>query len=466
MQLTDIKEQFIQVIKYSQRIAEPKVDKLFSEWLEAKRDIIEAWDGKYIIEVPEVVTFDLDKDEKKSRIIEFIDVVADRYNNPDLADFLEWASISEIFNNKLERDYWLDGANKIPAGTKIIRAFKYFEENETLLRELQDRLSMILQEDKVTGKLCFSVHPLDFLSASENNYHWRSCHALDGDYRAGNLSYMLDKSTIMCYLKKPGEVVKLPNFPEDVMWNSKKWRMWIYLSDKWDSMFAGRQYPFFSMSALGLVQKYLLMSLKQSPFKWSGWHKDYIASFKRENDTTYGSESDLEGRHIAMAYNVYKMKDLVTDCENPLHFNDLLESSFYIPYYCWTRGASRPNIHFSIGNKVPCLHCNGEHNVQRSNSMVCDPCELTFGEEENDYFGYCDCCDSRQIRDNLIWLESTDQLICQDCYQELVDRCDKCGFEWYRTSLTFDKESNQWICPWCAEGKKIPSLDWDELLPF
>ena len=28
----------------------------------------------------------------------------------------------------------------------------------------------------------------DYLSLSENAFNWRSCHALDGEYRAGNLS--------------------------------------------------------------------------------------------------------------------------------------------------------------------------------------------------------------------------------------------------------------------------------------
>jgi len=51
--------------------------------------------------------------------------------------------MDEIFHNKLDRDFYLSNDKKIPAGTKIIRAFKYFESNEQILRELQDKLSMI-----------------------------------------------------------------------------------------------------------------------------------------------------------------------------------------------------------------------------------------------------------------------------------------------------------------------------------
>ena len=133
------------------------------------------------------------------------------------------------------------------AGAK--RIFSLIEEDEETVKRLQTQASMIIQENKVIGKLCFSVHPLDYLSISETTYNWRSCHALDGEYRAGNLSYMLDDSTIICYLKSNKET-KLPNFPDDVLWNSKKWRLLLHFSENLDVCFSGRQYPFFSPGAI------------------------------------------------------------------------------------------------------------------------------------------------------------------------------------------------------------------------
>jgi hypothetical protein len=59
-----------------------------------------------------------------------------------------------------------------------------------------------LQQNKITGRLCFSVHPLDFLSMSENNCGWRSCQALDGDFRAAALAYMIDSSTVVAYIEE------------------------------------------------------------------------------------------------------------------------------------------------------------------------------------------------------------------------------------------------------------------------
>lgn len=45
---------------------------------------------------------------------------------------------------------------------KLVKAFKYFEENSRSLEDIQNYASRIIQEDKIEGTLCFSVHPLDF----------------------------------------------------------------------------------------------------------------------------------------------------------------------------------------------------------------------------------------------------------------------------------------------------------------
>jgi hypothetical protein len=50
---------------------------------------------------------------------------------------------------------------------------------------------------------------------------------------------MMDEHTMVCYLKA-SDSVKLPNFPDDVPWNSKKWRVLLYLSKDLNMLMAGR----------------------------------------------------------------------------------------------------------------------------------------------------------------------------------------------------------------------------------
>ena len=191
----DIKQQFKEVIKYSQHIEDPKVEYLFREWSANKEKFINLFGG-LIYEWPQPVEFTLDDHQKKNRAMEFADIVADSFNNSDLAGFID-DNIDTFFENKVSNDNY----NGIPKGMKLLKAFKYFEDNKCVLRNIQDMASQIIQEDKIKGTLCFSIHPLDFLSSSENTYNWRSCHSLDGEFRAGNLSYMVDDCTFMIYLK-------------------------------------------------------------------------------------------------------------------------------------------------------------------------------------------------------------------------------------------------------------------------
>ena len=64
--LSEIKLQFAKVIGFSQGISNPNLDGLFETWREAKRDIIEAFDGELIKEVPGTVQFQLDDKTKES----------------------------------------------------------------------------------------------------------------------------------------------------------------------------------------------------------------------------------------------------------------------------------------------------------------------------------------------------------------------------------------------------------------
>ena len=453
------------VIAYSQNIkTDVTVDALMDKWYEAKKKIIEAWGGNLIMEVPEPVSFHLSTEEKRSRIDEFATVVDNNYGNGELANFIDWATTSEIFNNKIERDYRIYYSDvTISAGTKFVKAFKHFENDERILRELQDRCSTIIQEDKITGQLTFSVHPLDFLSASENTYHWRSCHALDGEYRAGNLSYLMDSCTIICYLRKKDELVKLPHFPDDVLWNSKKWRMWLFLDDNWRAMFAGRQYPFFSPSALELVQEYFLTSIGSPRSTWSCWHKDYLSSFTHSD----GRVEELDHQYAPIRGELIKMTDLITDCDRPLHFNDLLHSSCYVPRYS-SRFLSGKKYHFSVGGEVPCPCCNGENAIHRSNALICDPCELEFGEGENDDIRYCANCDTRAFYSTMTYIEGIDDWVCEACADAYTRECQKCGSIWFERDLVYNREKERWECPWCArpESNKSKFLDGDWDLPF
>lgn len=399
-EIQKIQEQFDFVIHFSQEI--PKVpnkkfvntDSLFEEWLKAKRDFIEAFGGKFIVELPGKVTFELSREEKIRRVKDFLTAVDCNYDNPDLARFIDIQK-NGFYENKVIEDFEYNG-EKIPKGMKVIKAFKFFEKNPKKLENLQNAASMLIQEDKITGVLCLSVHPLDYISASENCHSWHSCHALDGDYRAGNLSYMVDKHTIMCYLRADNCDYILPDFPSEVPWNSKKWRVWIHLSDNWDIMFAGRQYPFTSNIGLNLAKKELIEPTLN--IRFTDFTNQYLTGgikLKMESENFLPSfEEELFDKYMVINSRAVPLQDVIVDAPGSLDFNDLLRSSCYVPQYAyrvkqithWYWGDShyRTVVHntydesdrivpkFRIGGRVSCVMCGNQ--LDYSGSFVCGEC--------------------------------------------------------------------------------------------
>lgn len=389
----EIRKQFDEVIKYSQELEDINTKELFDKWLAAKRDFIESFGDKLIVELPEKVTFDLTEHEKQKRIGDFLTLVECTFDNAPLANFID-SQKEGFYRNEVLYEYNYEGKD-IPKGMKLIKAFKYFEDDPKVLEKIQNAASMIIQEDKVSGYLCLSVHPLDFISASENCHNWHSCHALDGDYRAGNISYMVDKSTIMCYMRADKKDYILPNFPETVPWNSKKWRVWIYLSNNWDMMFVGRQYPFTSMTGLKFAKKQLIEPALNTLFS-DFINNYYTDSLEIKRDGEYVSGSEIAQRSLIVNRHYVDLCLLVQEGEDSLAFNDILRSSSYNkPYYAyrvvkythWLLGdAYRKNLtlfddnKFTIGKAFNCLKCGKQH-VLYSHTFLCPDC---YDEKERE----------------------------------------------------------------------------------
>lgn len=443
--IRDIKPSVEAVLRFSQNLDKTDgVDKILTQWYQAKKRYISEWKGSLIYDAG-FVEFELSLEEKEKRLNELIDSIEYQYDNPSLAFFIDNVR-KDFFDNQLSESFLCPYTHiTVPKGMKIIKAFKYFEDNEDLLHEFQTIASMILQENKISGNLFLSVHPLDFLSSSENTHKWRSCHALDGDYRAGNLSYMLDKSTIIAYLAKKDELVQLPNFPESVPWNSKKWRMLLFFEEEHEAIMAGRQYPFFSKQGLNLVKTSLL---KDAPL-WSGWQKDYITDFPRENSLR-GFEI-LQSRHVCLGGQIYSMDDLVIDAPGSMHFNDLKYSSFYIPWYSYFKYPKNEyrKLQFIIGKKAPCVCC-GKNAIRLEATMLCGECEGIRGIDEDEYYAYCDCCNRRVLREQLQMLTGNGDMVCHDCYETRAT-CDCCGLDYYSTEINYSRELDLKQCYWCAK---------------
>lgn len=468
--INDIKKKFDKVIKYSQYgIETPSTENLFKNWSSNKEHFYCLFGNQCIWEYPEKVSFELDDNTKQARITDLISYILCNEYSTELADFINQQK-QGFFDNKVVEEYVTKLNEVITKDTKMIKAFKYFIKDKEILNDLQSRASRIIQENKVEGRLCFSIHPLDYLSISETTHNWRSCHALDGEYRAGNLSYMMDNCTVVCYLKSEQDT-KLPHFPDDVLWNSKKWRVLLYFNEAMDLCFAGRQYPFSTSQGMDWILKNCFNKLFINPLysfpssvEWGKWSDKTIDSI------------DLNGYHfnysgegiIPLDNGIKAICEIVKDAEGSKQFNDVLKSSVYKPMYSHLNYFSSfsnkkyiyTNIHtahITVGHKTLCLRCGNKEVLDEGNTMMCYDCEYEFGNSNNDIFCVCDCCGNRMLTDDS-YISADDKIYCPQCWGEYVEQCVCCGDQLEKNDMEYDDKFDEWYCKNCWNDRNIKEV--------
>lgn len=459
-EIQKIKEQFAEVIRHSQNIPNPRLDKLFDNWFNAKEKIIRYLFGNQLMLNLGRVSYNISTDAKRNKIGIFYNWVSQFYpTTKALEDFLSSLTPEEFYDNHLVNDYIFDD-KKINKGTKVIKAFKHFINDEELLEAIQNKASELIQENKISGELILSVHPLDFLSSSENNAKWRSCHALDGEYRAGNLSYMQDKTTIIAYLRgEGGETHKLPNFPESVPWNNKKWRCLFFIDNQEDSslIFAGRPYPMAVDGILESVRLALTARLNShnrywcKP-DWTEWSDETITAVTVGQNTHYNR---VDGYYFFLGTEIFRNNHLIKDAKHSMHYNDLLHSSCYQPLYCYDKSSYfGSGAKLRIGAETACLWC-GEDYVSTRDTMMCKHCECEHGPMDNDDYMHCEYCGARHYHGDMHDIDGV--WVCQLCYDRHTFTCACCGGRFPSHEQRYSEVLKGFVCYDChrEEEKRL-----------
>lgn len=452
MDFKEIKSQIKQVLEYSQsaEISDEYIEELVSKWWENKKEFVEYFNGQLIYEIDDIVTFEVNPIIKKENYKDFCEGISNMYrDNPNLISFLEAYSEDDFYKNSLSHDYEGKNGIYIPKGSKFLRSLKHFIEDPNALDKIQTHASQLIQEGKVTGKFCISIHPLDYLSSSENSYHWRSCHSLDGDYRAGNLAYMMDKSTLVCYIKSEHGDTYINNFGS-LKWNTKKWRMLIFISEDRNLMFAGRQYPFAIEGILDHIindSKYSLpfmsMGIRKNPRHWCSW------SPWDNYQLTSLPDKYLESPYIYIEHKLYNIRDIIKHGgkKTPTYYNDLLFSSCYTPYYCYNIFSK--TIHEAkivIGEDIPCASGCGEH-LENSDTFFCDECDDSDCRDG----WFCEECGRWSDVDDITWVEGVP--LCPECADELTAYCDNCGEILFKEHVVYCSDTKDYRCPNCCSHR-------------
>ena len=280
-------------------------------------------------------------------------------------------------------------------------------------------LSQILNQRELTGELTISIHPLDYMTMSDNTYGWESCMSWEeeGIYRQGTVEMMNSKCVIVAYLagNDPMSIGKY-------FWNNKKWRQ-LFVFDP-NLIIGVKDYPYHN-SELGKEVINWIKDLAKERLGWnygdivkhnidSNIHFDSFPDEKNEfwldiyTDNMYDDFGCTKFHWLALSLNINP--DDINDADDCYHKTPFLT----IPY----SGASQ------------CMVCgNLNPSFENESCLACDICQ---------YFTQCEYCGDF-VEESF---EVDEMIFCADCYDSLVHKCLTCNEEHCKDYL-----SPIWVLP-------------------
>ena len=311
---------------------------------------------------------------------------------------------------------WLEESFNFPLGDKIIKVSKgmkpmkvlakiaeYYECKPSIFEDFRIWHSQLLNQKVLDGELCLSIHPLDFMTMSDNDDDWDSCMRWvndseePGDYRAGTVEMMNSSNVIVAYLHNPEHTMDAEL--TDWEWNSKKWRELFIVQDGIISEVKG--YPYQDEHLTNAV----LMWLKELAHDNLGWSYDNeetnALSLVYLNELPY---------HITFVTD-YMYNDIDAKYKLDEEHKGITRARInkkILPKYIVDS-----HVEITYGNTMSCLNC-GRTNVSFKNNYVfCNECEIGY---------YCAHC-GEWIEDEPVWIDDFDGPICEGCY-EYETECD------------------------------------------
>ena len=376
-------------------------------WRDNKKKLFHLLGGELILKIPFEYNrnvYQINQEIHNLQDHPFLEKYLDLIYASDIEDFWDRQAFrSLVSDTALATNEVLDSVKyqlndnkkilQIQQGGKALKAIQkvinYFNpENKELLSDFEDfriKHSLILNTKKIKGNLCFSIHPLDFMTMSDNNSGWSSCMSWKaiGCYRAGTIEMMNSNNVICVYLESDETPFNFSKEKTDV-WNNKKWRQLFYCTK--DIIVSGKPYPYVNEE----LTKKALNVLRELAYK--NWNRKYSFGIEEYRDMKHiFSYSRMERNKNWIFSNNTTKHNIIFDTKGM--YNDMLNDQ-NTTYWC-VRNKVKKNTIISYSGKAPCLCC--------MKSLLI---------ENKDFYEY----DEDAYNDRY---ENLKSLICEDCSKKL-----------------------------------------------
>ena len=279
---------------------------------------------------------------------------------------------------------------KFQKGSKVIRSLRRLipvlglEEDD--FTYLVNRHSQMLNDKTVRGTLCYSIHPLDYMTMSDNAENWESCMswADDGCYSLGTTEMMNSDCVVVVYLKSDSRNY---HFYEGGEWNSKKWRILMIVSP--EVVASIKAYPYRNDTMAGVAMKDLI--------EMTGLEYSMIVDMKYdEGDCAEVYIPEREGKCKEKLEVRFRTEYMYND------FGCVTSHLIAIGKEYW----EDESLRIEYSGEAQCMWCGGSYDLSEE-SIICENCDRRI---------FCECCGDPIHEDNSCELDG--YRYCEYCFNE------------------------------------------------
>lgn len=405
-------------------------------WSDAKQDLYGVLGGNFIVEKEIEITkdsydirYELENNADVERFKTNYDRVLrqNRDNNNDIDahfwEILGLTSYNYLSTNSYDGDTFKISTPEgreitVQKGTKISRILGKISKAFNI--EGYDAYNLAssraFNQKKIKGQLCLSIHPMDYMTMSDNNSDWSSCMSWqeEGCYRQGTVEMMNSKYVVVAYLKSKNDMKLFYNR----LWNNKRWRNLFIVTP--DLITSVKGYPYQSSELDTVCIQWLEELIAANAPSWGHYEEEILEV--TPSDTNFEVISyNHDDTSIMLEFNTYQMYNDFGN-ENIIHLT--LNKSYRDP------DASQV-ISITYSGDTQCMCCGSTLNgFAGTEYLFCEDCDDRF---------YCDCCGDYYSTQEMHEVDGNyycDDCFEAECYWDELDQEYHCECNAYRVRIT------------------------------
>lgn len=308
---------------------------------------------------------------------------------------------------------------------------------EELKQDFINKHSAILNDKRISCTLTISIHPLDYITMSDNGNDWESCMSWkhDGCYHQGTVEMMNSNMVLCCFLHND----KIPwNFSsdnemkdheglEEWLWNNKKYRQLIYVTK--DIIVSGKSYPY----ANDEISQKIITAVKDLAMQNMQWTYSFGPERYQDMKWINGSKSMIRAKGFARKHEEIKHNVII---ETNAMYNDFVRDSGR-HYWCYRNKVQHTKV-INASGPATCLCCHGSvtdfsgsdwdyfERFSNTSMVICAHCRPKLE---------CNYCNNmiRGKKYHMINKKNGEtEVFCRNCIQYRFAVCHCCG-QWFES---------------------------------